>query len=95
MRFKDFFFFFLVVTVVTQGLIFFHDSKLERGEFDRICNSIYSEKVWIDTCYLPYNTEINTFTLVRNVSIAGIVVSLLLSPKEVEVKKRFKKLLHF
>ncbi len=75
MNFKNLLFFFLTLLVFTQGLIFLHESKFEKGEFDRICNSIYTEKVWIDTCYLPYNTEINTFTLVRNVSIVGAAVS--------------------
>lgn len=95
MRIKDIFFFFLLVLVVTQGIIFLHNSNFEKGEFDRICNSIYTEKVWIDTCYLPYNYEINTFTLVRNVTIAGVVISFLLSFKEDEVNKRIKRLLHF
>jgi hypothetical protein len=82
MNFKNLLFFFLTVLVFTQGFIFLHESKFEKGEFDRICNSIYTEKVWIDTCYLPYNTEIGTFTFVRNVSIAGAAVSLLLFLKK-------------
>ncbi|HSX49175.1 MAG TPA: hypothetical protein VLE44_02870 [Candidatus Saccharimonadales bacterium] len=77
MNFKNLLFFFLTVLVFTQGLILLHESKFEKGEFDRICNSIYSEKVWIDTCYLPYNSEIKTFELVRNVLVAGTVLSTL------------------
>lgn len=95
MRIKDVFFSFLLVLVVTQGLIFLHNSNFEKGEFDRICNSIYTEKVWIDTCYLPYNYEINTFTFVRNASIAGVAASFLLSFRENEINRKMKGLLHF
>lgn len=77
MNFKSLLFFFLTVLVFTQGFIFLHGSNFEKGEFDRICNSIYTEKVWIDTCYLPYNTEVKTFEFVRNISIGGIIITLI------------------
>ena len=60
--------------IFTQALILFHNSKFEKKEYDRICNDIYTEKVWIDTCYLPYYQEIKTFELVRTVEIAGVIL---------------------
>lgn len=77
MNFRNLLFFFTLILVFTQGLIFLHNSNFEKGEFDRICNSIYTEKVWIDTCYLPYNTEIKTFELVRNISVGGTIITLI------------------
>lgn len=79
----------IALLVFTQGLIFVHNSKFEKGEFDRICNSIYTEKVWINKCYFPYNEEIKTLNLVTNIEIAGIIfafASLLYSYK-LNIKK--------
>ncbi len=61
----------------TLGLLVFHNSKLEKGEYDRICHSIYDEKVWIDTCYLPYEQEANTLEMALKIEAAGIIISLL------------------
>jgi len=72
---KNILIFFAVLLVFTEGLILFHYSKYEKGEYDRICHSLYSQKVWIDTCYIPYNSEIKTFELARNIEIAGIILS--------------------
>lgn len=66
----------IALFIFTEGLILFHNSRIEKGEYDRICNSIYTEKVWIDTCYFPYKQEINTFNLARNVEVGGIILAL-------------------
>ncbi|CAN5337114.1 hypothetical protein BH10PAT1_BH10PAT1_0690 [soil metagenome] len=72
---KNILFICLTLFLLTEGLIFIHNSKFERGEYDRICNDIYTEKFWIDTCYLPYKQEIKTFENVRNIEVAGIIIS--------------------
>jgi len=77
MGLKQVFLFFATLLIFTQGLIFFHNSSFEKGEFDRICNSIYTEKVWIDTCYIPYKDEIKTFEMVRNIEVAGVIFTLI------------------
>ena len=63
--------------VFTEGLLFFHDSKYEKNEYSNICHGLYTEKVWIDTCYLPYMQEATTYTIARNVEIGGIIVTIL------------------
>ncbi|GEM_PF-5703654 len=83
---KNTFLFLIALLVFTQGLILFHNSPFEKSEYDRICHSIYDEKVWIDTCYTPYNFEIKTFELVRNVEIAGVIILLLLHLKKFHLK---------
>ncbi|HWA51680.1 MAG TPA: hypothetical protein VG895_01335 [Patescibacteria group bacterium] len=72
---KQILFFFIVLFIFTVGLIFFHNSRYETNEFDTICHSQYTEKVWIDACLLPYQSEIRTFELSRNIEIAGIVLT--------------------
>ena len=67
----------IALLIFTQGLIVYHNSSFEKGEFDSICHSIYDERVWIDTCYLPYNFEIKTFETVRNIEVVGVIISLL------------------
>ncbi len=73
---------FVFLFVFTEGLIFFHDSNFEKKEYDAICNDIYTEKVWIDTCYLPYRQENDTLMLARMIEIAGIFVTVILIAKK-------------
>ena len=61
--------------IFTQALFVFHNSNLEKKEFDGICNDIYTEKVWIDTCYLPYKQEDATLRFATLAEITGIVIS--------------------
>lgn len=72
---KNIFICFIALFIFTEGLIFFHYSKFEKSEYDRICNSLYTEKVWINTCYIPYYKEIQTFNLAINVELAGIILT--------------------
>lgn len=65
----------IVLLMFTEALIIFHNSPFEKKEYDRICNSIYDEKVWIDTCYVPYKSEIKTFELAKNIEIGGIILT--------------------
>lgn len=72
----------IALLIFTQGLIFLHSSSFEKKNYDSICNSIYTEKTWINLCYFPFNQEIATFTLARTLEIAGIILSLVyISPK--------------
>jgi hypothetical protein len=68
----------VALLLFTQGMIFLHNSNSVKSDYDRICHSIYDEKVWIDTCYFPYNAEIKTFELVRNIELGAIVISAVL-----------------
>lgn len=72
---KNALFIFVALLFFTQGLIFLHNSRLEKNEYDTICHSIYDEKVWIDTCYFPYNSEIKTFEMARNIEVVLIIGS--------------------
>lgn len=86
MNIKNILFLLIALFLFTQGLIFVHNSSYEKTEYNTICHSIYTEKVWIDTCLLPYSQEINTYTLLRNVEIAGIVGVTLLYLKKFNFK---------
>lgn len=70
---KHILFFFVALLIFTEGLILFHNSPFEKSEYDRICNNIYTEKFWIDSCYIPYYSEIKTFEMARNIEIIGLI----------------------
>lgn len=83
---KKAFFIIAALLVFTEGLIFLHNSRFEKNEYDTICHSIYDEKVWIDTCYYPYNSEIKTFEMARNIELVGIAAITLLHLKKLYLK---------
>lgn len=71
---KNVLFALIALAIFTQGLILIHNSSFEKKEYDTICNSLYDTKIMIDLCHLPYNQEIKTYQLIRNVEITGIAV---------------------
>lgn len=72
------FFGLLALFVFTLALNTFDNSKFQLNEYNNICHSLYSEKVWIDTCYLPVKQNSSTYDLAMRVEGIGIVASGLL-----------------
>jgi len=73
--FKSVLFILIGLLIFTQALFAFHNSNFEKKEFDGICNDIYTEKVWIDTCYLPYKQEDATLRFATIAEVVGILVA--------------------
>ncbi len=66
----------IALFVFTFTLNTFDNSKFQMNEFSNICHSIYSEKVWIDSCYLPTIQNKNTYELAMKAEVAMIAVIL-------------------
>jgi hypothetical protein len=65
----------IVLLAFTFVLNTFDNSKFQRQEFNNICHALYSEKVWIDTCYLPVTQDKNLYELAMKIEITGIFVT--------------------
>ncbi len=64
-----------VLFIFTYALSTFDNSNLQKNEFDGICNDIYTEKFWIDTCYLPRTQNKSFYDLMVKVEIAGMALT--------------------
>jgi hypothetical protein len=69
----------------------FDNSKFQMNEYSTICHSIYSEKVWIDTCNLPTKQNATTYESVEKLEfIATIICGIVLVYAGIRGKSRKK-----
>ncbi len=71
---KNILYLLVALLVFTFALNTFDHTRLQLNEFSNICHSIYSEKVWIDTCNLPITQNSNTYELAEKLEFMGIVI---------------------
>jgi hypothetical protein len=76
----------IAILLLTISLNFFDRSSFQMNEYSNICHSIYDEKVWIDTCYLPTIQNKNTYGMIMKIEIVGIIGLALLYFKKFHFK---------
>ena len=71
---KNILFVLIGLLIFTFLLNTYDHSKFQKTEYSNICHSIYSEKVWIDTCNFPMIQNNNTYELAMKIEILAIVI---------------------
>jgi hypothetical protein len=64
----------IALTAITAGFKFYHDSKYEKAEYDRICPQNYGDPISLERCYWPYKFEGETLDNAIKIEIAAILI---------------------
>lgn len=72
----------IALTIITFGFKAYHDSKIVKGEYDRVCPQNYGDPISLDRCYWSYRFEeetLNTAIKAEMVAIFSVPILIYLA----------------